>query len=235
MLAPIFQNQNLRAVTETQAHLDRRIRCIAALNTEVMASVFILFIYISHKDTIHSGLNGIDVFSNSGESKKGNWHCLHCCSHRYKSIRTSIRGILKECILKGSCSYAVVMRRLTCSFLAGVLCPAAAGNCSGWFWGEAGSAAAAAAAALAFPFSFSVSLFSRGCLASESAPDSDVMVNHAGAGEGGEEEGKWGNQMSQPTSYAFICCRSLGLCNEPLLSDANAERWSLFDSRIMMM
>lgn len=64
---------------------------------------------------------------------------------------------------------------MTCCFLAGVLCPAAAGSCTGWFWGEAGSAA------LAFPFS--VSFFSWGCLASVSVPDSVVMVNHA-------EEGK---------------------------------------------
>lgn len=94
---------------------------------------------------------------------------------------------------------AVIMKGLTCSFLAGVLCPAAAGNCSGWFWGEVGSAAAA------FPFS----LFSCGCLASESAPDSVVMVNHAGV-----EEGKEGNQMSQLTCYELIYCRFSALCND---------------------
>lgn len=60
---------------------------------------------------------------------------------------------------------------LTCSLLAGVLCPAAAGNFSGWFCGEVCSSAA---------LDFSASLFSCGCLDSE--PDSVVMANHTGGG-----------------------------------------------------
>lgn len=113
----------------------------------------------------------------------------------------------------------LVMKSLTCSFLAGVLCPAAAGSCSGWIWGEAGSAA------LDFP-----SLFSCGCLASESAPDSVVMVNHAGVEERGGDKGKtrwvswlvmnWSTGAFQP--YVMISSNS----------DANAEMWILFDSRI---
>lgn len=58
---------------------------------------------------------------------------------------------------------------LTCSLLAGVLCPAAVGNFSAWFCGEVCSSAA---------LDFSASLFSCGCLDSE--PDSVVMANHAG-------------------------------------------------------
>lgn len=82
---------------------------------------------------------------------------------------------------------------LTCCFLAGVLCPAAAGSCAGWFWGEAGLAA------LAFPFS--VSLFSWGCLASVSVPDSVVMVNHA---EEGKEQGMGGETLDASYDQFWI-------------------------------
>lgn len=104
------------------------------------------------------------------------------------------------------------MRRLTCSFLAGVLCPTAAGSCSGWFWGEAGSAAA-----LLFPFS--ASFFACGCLASESVPDSVVMVNHTAV------EGKSRVQektLSQSTVYEMIKCLFKGLSTDELPSDANS-------------
>lgn len=82
---------------------------------------------------------------------------------------------------------------LTCSFLTGVLCPAATGSCAGWFSGGAGSAALDGA--------FSVSLFSCG-LASESAPDSVVMVNQAGVGGKRRRQGE--NGMSQLARYELI-------------------------------
>lgn len=83
---------------------------------------------------------------------------------------------------------------LTCCFLAGVLCPAAAGSCAGWFWGEAASAA------LAFPFS--ASFFSWGCLASVSVPDSVVMVNHA---EEGKEQGGEGETLGESSDQLWTC------------------------------
>lgn len=103
------------------------------------------------------------------------------------------------------CPVGVVMTRLTCSFLAGVLCPAAAGSCSGWFWGDVVSAA--------FPFSFS--LFSCGCLASESAPDSVVMVNHAGVGK---RRGK-GGKLDESADLLWSDVRMLfqPLCDDKLL------------------
>lgn len=118
------------------------------------------------------------------------------------------------------CPVGVVMTRLTCSFLAGVLCPAAAGSCSGWFWGDVVSAA--------FPFSFS--LFSCGCLASESAPDSVVMVIMLESGRGGEKGENW---MSQLTCYEVM----YGCFFSPYVmisscSDVDAEMRVLFDSRI---
>lgn len=115
-----------------------------------------------------------------------------------------------------------VMKSLTCSFLAGVLCPAAAGSCCGWFWGEVGSAS------LDFPLS--VSLFSCGCLASESAPDSVVMVNHAGKEErGGEKEKtRWVSWLVMNASTAaFQVCVTISSS-----FDANAGMWILFDSKI---
>lgn len=50
-------------------------------------------------------------------------------------------------------------------------------------------------AALDFPFS--VSLFSCGCLASESAADSVVMVNHTG----GEERGRGRGKLDESDDY----------------------------------
>lgn len=82
---------------------------------------------------------------------------------------------------------------LTCSFLTGVLCPAATGSCAGWFSDDVGSAA--------LDIAFSVSLFSCG-LASESAPDSVVMVNHAGVG--GKRRGQGESGMSQLARYELI-------------------------------
>lgn len=40
--------------------------------------------------------------------------------------------------------------------------------------------------------------------------------------------------MSQLTCYELMQCRFLGPSNDKLPSDANAEMWILFDSRIGM-
>lgn len=114
-------------------------------------------------------------------------------------------GCLEGPVQTGMKEVSVVKKRLTCSFRAGVLWPAAAGSCSGGLWGQVGSAAAwlGCDAALAFP-----SLFSCGCLASESAPDSVVMVNHTVE----ERRKRWVSWLAR-----MIWCTTSGLVPE--------ERW----------
>lgn len=110
----------------------------------------------------------------------------------------------------------LVTKSLTCSFLAGVLCPTAAGNCSGWCSGEVDSAA------LEFPFS--VCLFSCGCLASESAPDSVVMVNHAGEEERGGDEGetRWVSLLW--TEQLWCECRDVDIVWQQI-KRWNSSKW----------
>lgn len=47
-------------------------------------------------------------------------------------------------------------------------------------------------------------------------------------------EGKEEKWMSQLTCYELMQCRFSGPSNDKLPSDANAEMWILFDSRIGM-